>query len=372
MKVAIAHDFLNSIGGAERVTSALSEIFPEAPIYTLFYNPKITVEGFKDKKIITSSLQKKAQILNFRHKYLLPLMPQAVEEFNFTGFDVVISSSSAWTKGILTKPETIHITYCHTPTRFLWTDYKDYLKQQGIGFIRKFFVRRILSKIRIWDRLAADRVDYWITNSFFTKERIKKFYRKDSEVIYPPVDTSRFKLSKTKGDFFLVVSRLSPYKGIDLAVEAFNKIGLELIVIGEGSQRKELEKKAKSNIKFLGFRSDEEVLKYYKECRAFIFPTFNEDFGLTPVEAMACGKPVIAADSGGAKESVIEGVTGELFNKEDPDYLAGTLKLFLKKEKTYSPKKIREQALKFNKKVFESKIKNFVEEKYNEIRNPRT
>jgi hypothetical protein len=174
MKVAIAHDFLNSIGGAERVTLALSEMFPEAPIYTLFINPKITGDFFKNKKIITGSLQKKAEFLNFRPKYLLPFMPRAVEEFNFTGFEVVISSSSAWTKGILTKPETVHISYCHTPTRFLWTDTTEYLKQQRLGPIKKIIVKRMLSRLRLWDRLAADRVDYWITNSLVTKERIKK------------------------------------------------------------------------------------------------------------------------------------------------------------------------------------------------------
>lgn len=361
MKIAIAHDFLNSFGGAERVTLALSEIFPEAPIYTLFINPKNIGDFFKNKKIITSSLQKKVEFLNFRHKYLLPSMPLAVEELNFSDFDVVISSQSAWMKGILTKPETLHISYCHTPTRFLWSDYAEYLKQQRLGFLKKMIVTRILDKIRIWDRIAADRVDWWIANSHATKERIKKYYRKEASVIYPPVDTSRFSLSKKKKDFFLIVSRLSPYKMIDLAVDAFNKLGLELVIIGDGSEREDLEKRAKSNIKFLGFKNDDEVLQYYQECRAFIFPTFDEDFGLTPVEAQACGKPVIAAGRGGTKESIVEGITGEFFNKEDPDYLVGALKLFIKNEKKYKPREIREQALKFDKKIFMEKIKKFIE-----------
>lgn len=391
MKIAIAHDFLNSIGGAERVTLALSRIFPDAPIYTLFINRRIVgdfftpleiipnkrfsyftknrfLTGFKNKKIITSSLQKKAQFLRFRHKYLLPLMPQAVEELNFTGFDVVISSESAWMKGILTKPETLHISYCHTPTRFLWVDREKYLAQQGLGFLQSFLARRMLSKIMIWDRLAADRVDYWLANSFLTKERIRKFYKKEAEVIYPPVDTSRFNLRKTKKDYFLVISRLSPYKMVDLAVLAFNKLGLNLIIIGEGSQKKELERKAKKNIKFLGFQDDEQILRYYKECRAFVFPTFYEDFGLTPVEAMACGKPVIASGVGGSRESLEEGETGEFFFKPSGDSLAEAVERFLKKEESFNPQKIREHALKFDRKVFESKIKNFVEEKYNEVK----
>lgn len=368
MKVAIAHDFLNQIGGAEKVTLALSEIFPEAPIYTLFFNPQGAGKIFSNKKIITSSLQKKAKLLKFRHKYLLPFMAKAVEEFNFTGFDVVISSQSAWMKGILTKPETFHISYCHTPTRFLWSDTTEYLAQQNLGYLKKFFVQRVINNLRIWDRLASERVDYWIANSFFTKRRIKKYYQKEAEVIYPPVDISRFKLSKEKKDFFLVVSRLSPYKQIELVIDAFNKLGLKLFVIGEGSQKRDLERKAKSNIKFFGFLSDDEVLKYYSECRAFIFPTFREDFGLTPIEAMACGKPVIAAGIGGSRETVKEGITGEFFSKPDPDYLIGAIRLFLKKEKSYKPQDIRNHALRFDKKIFFSKIKRLVENKYKEFK----
>ena len=367
MKIAIAHDFLNTFGGAERVALALSEVFPEAPIFTLFINQKRIGSLFKDKKIITSSLQKKLELLNFRHKYFLSSMSQAVEEFNFSDFDVVISSSSAWMKGILTKPDTLHICYCHTPTRFLWTESGAYLKQHNLGFFRKIIVNRILSSLRIWDRLAADRVDYWLAISNVTRERIKKYYKKDAEVIYPPVDTSSFNISKTKKDFFLVVSRLSAYKMVDLAIDAFNKLGLNLVIIGDGEERKKLEKKARGNIKFLGFMNDSEILKYYKECRAFIFPTFDEDFGLTPIEAMACGKTVIAAGRGGTKETIIEGVTGEFFNKEDPDYLVGTIKLFLDKEKNYKPWEIRKQALKFDKKIFAEKIKKLVEEKYNSL-----
>jgi len=364
MKVAIAHDFLNQEGGAERVTLALSEIFPEAPIFTLFINNKKIGDAFKKKNIITSSLQKKAHVLNFRHKYLLPFIPQAVEELDFSTFDVVLSSTSAWMKGIITKPETTHISYCHTPTRFLWMNSKDYIFQQNVGFIKSFFIKRILGKIRIWDKVAADRVDYWLANSFLTKERIKKYYKKESEVIYPPVDTEKFSLSKVKKDYFLIVSRLSPYKRIDLAVDAFGKLGLNLIVIGEGSQKKELEKKAKSNIKFLGFLNDQEVLKYYKECRAFVFPSFDEDFGLTPVEAMACGKPVIAAGRGGTRETIKEGITGEFFLKPTVDSLISTANEFIKNEENFRPEKIREEVLKFDKKSFSEKIKNFAEKMY--------
>ncbi len=367
MKVAIAHDFLNQYGGAEKVTLSLAEIFREAPIFTLFCNWQKAGRLFHNKKIITSSLQKKAEFLNFRHKYLLPFMPQAVEELDFSQFDVVISSSSSWIKGILTKPETVHISYCHTPTRFLWIDFAEYLRQQNLGFFLKGIANRILEKARIWDKVAADRVDYWVANSNLTKERIRKYYQKESQVVYPSVDTEKFALSKVKKDYFLIVSRLSPYKMVDLAVDAFNDLGLKLVVIGEGSQKQELIKKAKNNITFLGFLPEKEVLKYYKECRAFIFPSFNEDFGLTPIEAMSCGKPVVAAGKGGSRETVVEGETGEFFNEPSCQSLKGAINRFIRDEKKFKPEKIREHALKFDEKVFKQKIKNFIEEKYNTL-----
>jgi len=269
MKPALVHDWLKGIGGAERVLIELHKIFPEAPIYTLLHDPAAWNRHIPQERIRVSGLGRLPAFVRNRRRWLLPFLPVAAEGIDLRDFDVVISSSSAWAKGILTKPETVHISYCHTPTRFLWSDTTEYLEQQKLGSIKGMIVRRMLSRLRLWDRLAVDRVDYWVTNSLVTKERIKKYYRKDAEVIYPPVDTARFRLSKMKKDFFLVVSRLSPYKMVGLAVDAFNKLGLDLVVIGEGSERSELEKRAKSNIKFLGFQNDEEVLRYYEECRAF-------------------------------------------------------------------------------------------------------
>lgn len=363
-KIAIAHDFLSVLGGAERVTLALTEIFPDAPVYTLFYNEKVLSPWFKGKNIITSRLQKKAKFLNFRYKYFLPFMSKSVEEFDFSKFNVVISSSSAWMKGIITKPETLHISYCHTPTRFLWVDFANYFHE--MGFLKKIFAQKIVYKLRTWDMLAADRVDFWIANSNITKQRIKKYYRHNSEIIYPPTDENKFTLSNEKKDYFLIVSRLSAYKMVDIAVDAFNKLGLNLIIIGDGAERKNLEEKAKSNIKFLGFKDDEEILKYYKECRAFIFPTFYEDFGLTPVEAMLCGKPVIAASESGSKESVVSGITGEFFEKPQSELLISAVKKFLENEKKYNPHTIRDHALKFGMENFQNKIKNFVNAKIND------
>lgn len=361
MKVAIAHDFLNVFGGAERVTLALSKIFPKAPIYTLFYNEKKVGEYFSGKKIITSSLQQKVKFLGFRHKYLLPLMPRAVEEFDFRDVDVVISSQSAWMKGIITKPETVHISYCHTPTRFLWTETESYLSQQGIGTFKKWLVLKMIFKIRLWDKLASDRVDYWIANSEFTRARIEKYYRKKATVIYPPVDISKFFKGDNKKDYFLIVSRLSSYKNISLAVDVFNELSLPLRIIGEGQDKIGLEKKAKSNIKFLGYQSDENVVKAYQEARVLIFPTFNEDFGLTPVEAMACGTPVIAAGQGGSKETVIEGQTGEFFYENNKKSLTKAVNRFIKNEKSYRIEDMKARAEEFSQDKFEENINNYVQ-----------
>jgi len=364
MKVALIHDFLNVLGGAERVLKSLSKIYPEAPIYTLFVNRKNIGDFLSDKKIVTSSLQKKAEFLGFRNKYLLPFLAKAVEEFDFKDYDVVISSQSAWTKGIITKPETIHISYCHTPTRFLWTESSQYLNQHHLDPIRRYFVKKMLYRARIWDMLASDRVDYYLANSKITQKRIKKYYRQDSKVIYPPVNIEKFSPSLNKKDYFLIVSRLSPYKQIDLAVKAFNQLGLPLIIVGEGEQKKELQQMAKSNIKITGYLSDKEMVKYYQEARALIFPTFDEDFGLTPVEAQSCGTGVIAAGRGGSTETIIEGKTGEFFRKATPKSLIKAVERFINNEKKYKPDEIITQAEKFSENHFIKNIKEFVGNAY--------
>ncbi len=376
MKIALVHDYLIQYGGAERVLEAFSEIFPRAPIYTLIYDKELTGGIFEGKRIYTSSLQKIPLIKN-HHRLFLTLMPLAIEQFDLSFYDVVLSDSASYAKGIITKPDTLHICYCHTPLRYAWDDSHRYIKEFYFPPIVKKFIPLAINHLRIWDREAAFRVDKFIANSFFVQRRIKKYYQRDSEVIYPPVATKKFEVPSTKyevrsnekrlklqnfrlptSDFFLMVGRLLPYKRFDLAIKVFNKLGWKLKIIGEGPERKKLKKIALSNIEFLGKVSDEELVKYYSQALAFIFPQ-EEDLGIVALEAMASGKPVIAYKSGGAKETVIEGKTGLFFEEQTPSSLEKALLKFNTRD--FNPKTIRKYALQFDKRIFKSKIKNFIE-----------
>jgi len=369
-KVALVHDFLNQYGGAERVLEAIHGIFPDAPIYTLLYDPQKMRGKFKDADIRPSFLQKFPKFLRKRHKYLLPLMPTVPETFNLRDFDLVVSSSSAFAKGIVVKPKTIHVCYCHSPMRYSWDWNEKYLTEQGLGDKRKLLARLLLNYIRVWDRVAADRVDYFIANSKTTQARIKKYYGQESAVIYPPVEMkgdwenrgNRGNRSKAE-DYFLIVSRLTPYKKIEIAVEAFNKLNLPLIVVGEGSPRyvKFLKSITGTKTKFLGWLPDKKIKEYYAECRAFVFPG-EDDFGIAPVEAMSFGRPVIALRRGGATETITEGVTGEFFNESTIEVMADAVRRFMEKEKEYEPEKIREQAEKFSKEKFVENFKKVIRE----------
>ena len=367
MRIAIVHDFLIKLGGAEKVLQVLHNIYPDAPIYTLLYDKEGTRGVFaKDGyKIIPSSLQKKPSFIRKRSKLLLTKYPQAIEEFNFNDFDVVISNSNSYAHGIITKPETLHICYCYSPTRYLWDWHHEYLAENNIGDgVLGLYIKSKLSQIRIWDRLSADRVDFFISQSKTVRERIKKYFRKESEVIYPPTDISKVKLNTSEPkDFYLIVSRLTPYKKIDLAIEVFNKLGLKLYIVGEGSDLFRLEKLAKPNIKFLGFLSDEKVYKLMGECRALIFPSV-EDFGLTPIETMAAGRPVIAYGKGGLTETVIEGKTGLFFAENTSDSLANAVKKFENNINVFKPSDCRAQAEKFSEQIFISKLKSEVARLY--------
>lgn len=367
MKVVLAHDYLNQWGGAERVLSYLTEVYPAAPVYTLFYDEKFVEDFFSGKKIISSQLQK-SKIRSFSHKYLLPFLPLAVESLNIEKTDVVLSSTTAWMKGLVLKPDVCHICYCHSPTRFLWDWHSEYLEEQKLGKIKKTILTPLLTYLRMWDYAAAQRVDFFITNSQNTRKRIQKYYHKDAAVIYPPVDTSKFKVLKNHDDYFLVVSRLSPYKNVALAVKAFNKLGLPLVIIGEGSQKEELKNMAGKNIIFAEAKTDAQLVDFYARARAVIFPTFDEDFGLVPVEAMAAGRPVIAAGRGGTRESIVEGVSGEFFNENNPQSLIQAVQKFIENEKNYNPGKIRKIAEKFDVKIFKKKIEEFVNKSYEEFK----
>ncbi|MBE0069265.1 glycosyltransferase [Thermoanaerobacterium thermosaccharolyticum] len=362
MKLAIVHDWLTNIGGAEKVVLALHNIYKDAPVYTMSYNPSKMSEEFKDINVKTSFIQH-LLLGNKKHQLFLPFMPYAFEQFDFSGYDVVLTSSSSCAKGIITPVNTINICYCHTPTRYLWDMYHEYIKDLN-PFI-KWYVIRNLHKLRMWDRLSAERVDYFIANSNFVAKRIKKYYMKDSKVIFPPVDTDFFTLGNNEDidNYYLVISRLVPYKRIDLAVKAFNQLGLKLKIAGVGSELKELKKIAKPNIEFLGYVSNEEARELLRHCRAFIFPGL-EDFGITPVEAQACGRPVVAYGEGGVLDTVIDGKTGILFKEQNVEGLISAVKVFEKNIDKFDSKYIRKHAEKFSTDRFAKEIKEFVDECY--------
>ena len=364
MRVALIHDYLNQYGGAERVLECFTEIFPSAPIFTLIHNPKKIGNAFSDKEIHTSFLQK-IPLAKPYHRIFPPLMPMAVEKFDLSDYDLVLSDSASFAKGVITKPETLHICYCHTPTRYAWDDSHKYIKEFAIPKALKFFIPLFMNYIRLWDREAAYRVDKFICNSKFVAQRIKKYYKRQAIVIHPPVYTKRFVLGDRMSNYFLMVGRLLVYKRFDIAIEAFNKLELPLKIIGDGPERKKLQKIAKWNIEFLGEVKDDDLVKYYQNCQALIFPQ-EEDFGIVALEAMACGKPVIAYQGGGALESIKQGKTGIFFNEQKVDSLVRAVKNF--NPLKFNPKTIRTHALKFDKEIFKNKIKELIEKTYYEYR----
>lgn len=367
LKIALVHDFLVNYGGAERVLETLSEMFPEAPIFTLLYDKEKMGDKFQGRDIRTSFLQSFPRFLRSRYRWLLPLLPMAPETFDFREYDLVISSSGAWSKGIVTKLSTTHIAYIHSPMRFVWDANEKYSNEER-GRVPSFPIRVFFSYLRLWDKLAADRPDFLIANSKFTQKRIAKYYRRDSQVIYPPVNfefpilnfesNPNFQNSK----FFLVVSRLSSYKNTDKIIEAFNDLGLPLVVVGTGRQEENLRKIAKDNVKILGWQTEEELLKIYAGARAFVFASLD-DFGLSPVEAMSQGVPVVALRKGGALEYVEEGKNGEFFREPSVEEIKGGVEKFLKNEGKYDIEYIKESASKFSKERFKEEIRAFLEEK---------
>ncbi len=359
MRVALIHDYLNQYGGAERVLKALSEIFPFAPIYTLVYSEKQTLGAFKDKKIHTSFLQK-IPLAKSYHRFFPILMPAAIEQFDLKRFQVVISSAYSYAKGVITDPDTLHVSYCHTPLRYVWDDCHRYTQEFGMSTFIKKLVPFGVNYIRLWDRVSSARPDLFIANSSFVASRIKKYYSRLAEVIYPPVDTNFYRPStEPKKDYFLMVGRLLAYKKFDMAIEAFNKLGFPLKIVGEGPEEKRLKKKAHANIEFLGRLSDQELRSCYSSSKAFVFPQ-EEDFGITPVEAMACGRPVVAYQGGGALETIKEGKTGIFFADQTTEGLIQAIKNF--DSYKFNPNFIRQHALGFDKEIFKKKIKDFIED----------
>jgi len=361
MKLALVHDWLNTLGGAERVLIELHKIFPDAPIYTLFYDKKFKAEHLLNAEIRPSFLQK-FPLITSRYKLFAILMPSAIESFDLSDFDVVISSSAFFSKGLILRPKTRHICYCYSPTRQLWDLHSGY---NTTALLRYKLAQHLL---RLWDRQAADRVDEFVAISETVQQRIKKYYGKNSVVIYPPISNFKFQISnkipnskfQIPNNYYLIVSRLYKHKNIDIAIEAFAKLNLPLVIIGDGPEKKRLLRycatalRAK-NIQFLGFVPDEELPYYYQNCRAFIMPQ-EEDFGLTPIEAMSFGKPVLALKKGGALETLREGVTGEFFDDPIPEALADGVRRLNENYRNYRPDLIKSQAKQFSTDIFRKQI----------------
>ena len=370
MRVALIHDHLAQMGGAEKVLQVLTEMFPDAPVYTLLARQENIEKNFPNVHIESSIIQKLPGSVK-HYKWYMPFMPMAIEFCDLTDYDLVISSTSSFAKGVITNPECPHICYCHTPTRYLWSDTHQYINELRYNKYFKKVISLILNYVRIWDKAAADRVDFYIANSKTVQKRIKKYYRRNSEIIYPSIEDNQFYISKKQGDYFLTGCRLVPYKRNDIVIEAFKKLNLEtdkkykLKIFGDGIDMERLKKltEGDKNIELLGRVSNKERNKLFSECKAFINPQ-REDFGITIVESMASGRPVIALNQGGARETVLEGETGMFFNDENPEAIAAAIKNF--SNAGWNPGKIREHALKFSKNRFKREIRDFIDKKMKE------
>lgn len=363
MNIALVHDWLNQNGGAENVLETLVNIYPDAPIYTSIYWLQAMPDLYRRWDIRTSFMDR-LPLVKRHHQLFLPLYPLAFESFDFSEYDLVLSNKSGFCHGIVTSAETLHICYCLTPTRYLW-DFERYAQREGIGRWGRALLQPALSLLRLWDRLAADRVDHFIAISRTVQRRIARFYRRDSVVIYPPVDTERFEPGARTEDFYLVVSRLVPYKRVDLVVQALLQLDRPLVVVGDGRDRPKLEALAGPNVTFTGRLSDAEVAGLMGRCRAFLFPGVD-DFGIAPVEAMSAGRPVIAYAAGGALDTVIEGETGLFFREPTADALAAAVEQF--EALSFDPVRIRRHAESFGRPVFESQLTGYVEKAYCEFR----
>lgn len=358
-KIAIVHDWFNTrVGGAERVAIALAKLFPEAPVYTLIYNRSKFQKILPAARVRTSFLQKIPRVILNHPKYLLPLIPQAVASFDFSEFDIVISSSFGFVKNVKTPKHTIHICYCHTPMRFVWDYRNKYLAEIGFGRLRARAINPLINSIKRWDISGSQGVDIWLANSKNVAKRIDRFYGKTAEVIYPPVEVGSYKqLRKVKKkNFFVTASALTPYKKVDVLIRAANRGGWQLKVLGDGPQKKSLQKLAGRNVEILGFVGERKKRQLFTQARAFMFAA-DEDFGIAPIEAMAAGTPVIALRKGGLAETVTY-KTGILFDSATPEHVSRAVKKFNKS--SFKTQDLYNHANKYSSAKFNSRIRKII------------
>lgn len=363
MKTCFVHEYLIDYGGAEQVLKGLLEIWPNSPIFTLIYDKEGNCKNIIQSTEVIGSFLNKFPFAKRNHRAYLPLMPLAIEQLDLSGYDVVISESHAIAKGVITGPHQLHIGYVHTPIRYAWDMQGQYLEHAGLEKgLKSFITRALLHYLRIWDMRTVAGVDYYIANSKFIARRIMKLYKREAAVIYPPVDVDRFIIGKEKEDFYITVSRLVSYKKVDLIVRAFDQLpDRKLVVIGDGPELKALKKIASSNITFMGFQSEAVIGDMLKRAKAFVYAA-EEDFGIVPVEAQACGTPVIAYGKGGVLETVVAGETGFFFDEQTESALIEAIKNFEQSE-SLDPEMIRQNAERFNKARFLREMAAFVEEK---------
>jgi len=365
MKVALIHYWWLSNRGGEAVCSAIAEIYPEADIFLHVFNERVVREalpGSFSGDLSSTFISKLPGAKKHYQKYL-PFMPLALEQLDLSQYDLVVSSESGPAKGVVTRPDALHICYCHSPMRYLWDMYHEYLATAGrlIKMLFPFFAHRL----RIWDRLSADRVDHFIANSGFVASRIRKFYRRDSVVIFPPVNTSDFSAECIRDDFYLCLGQLVSYKRGDLAVDAFNQLGLPLVVVGEGELYGALKAKAAPNVTLMGRQPFSVIQDLLQRCKGLIFPGV-EDFGIVPVEAMAAGAPVIAYARGGALETVKDGETGIHFHEQTVEALIDAVSKLELGDVEFDPKVLRSHAEKFSKERFKQEMQEFIEQRLKE------
>ncbi len=363
LKIALVHDWLTGMRGGEKVLEALCELYPQADLFTLLHNPGSVSPLIENRRIVTSFINRLPG-KSSRYRHYLPLFPTAIEQFNFKDYDLIISTSHCVAKGVRTPPHALHISYLHTPMRYVWDMYEAYFGVDRTNWLARKIIPFFANYLRMWDVTSSNRVDHFIANSQHVARRITKYYRRDATVIYPPVDTEKFSISPRDGKYYLMITALVPYKKVELAIQVFNTLDMPLYIIGSGPEKTKLEKNASDNVRFFDWVSDDELHRFAADCRALIFPG-EEDFGIVPLEVQSCGKPVIAYARGGALETVIgydgknEGqCTGVFFYEQTASALREAIKQF--EALFWDFEFIHAHAQKFSKARFLAEIREFI------------
>lgn len=370
MRVALVHDWLTGMRGGERCLEVFCELFPQADLFTLLHVRGSVSPVIEDRRVVTSLIQHLPQAER-RYRHFLPLFPAAVRAFDLRGYDLILSSSHAVAKSVRVPPGALHVCYCFTPMRYVWDLYDDYFGDRG-GRLARVLMPPVAAWLRRWDRATATGVHHFIAISRYIAERIRRAYGREADVIYPPVDVSRFRIEEAPDDFYLVVSALTPYKRVDLAVSAAGRLGRRLLVVGTGPEERRLRALAGPTVEFLGWRGDAETAELYARCRAFLFPA-REDFGITPLEAMAAGRPVLALGQGGALETVVppggsEPATGLFFARQSVEDLVHVMELFESGSIQFEPKALRRRAETFDRPLFKERVQAYLRGRLEERR----